>query len=164
MVRAASLALMVLLGACSAAGASPSDERTIEPPESQATASARSPSPSAVAEWTEPAAYSFTLESRCGERNLVGQFFVEVEDGEVIAVEGLDGQGQTAASVVQPGDVPTLGDLLALVAEARSDGADKVNLVTDPTDGHPVSVEIDWEAAAVDDEECYTVSDIVIGG
>lgn len=163
MVRTTSLALVLVLGACSAARGPPAEEPTIEPSEGQATASAQSRFSSRVAAWTEPAAYSFTFESRCGERNLVGQFFVEVEDGEVIAVEGLDGQGNTATSVVQPRDVPTLADLLALVAEARNDGADEVNLVTDPTDGHPVSVEIDWDAAAVDDEECYTVSDFVAG-
>lgn len=140
MVRVASLLLVLLLGACSAAGASPSE----------------------VAEWAEPAAYSFTLESRCGERNLLGRFAVEVENGVVVSVEGLDDQGRRATSVVQPADVPTLADLLALVAEARGDGADQVDLVTDPADGHPVSVEIDWEAAATDDEECYTVSDLVV--
>ena len=163
MVRATSLALVLLLGACSAAGGPPAEEPTIEPSEGQATASAQSRFPSGVAEWTEPAAYSFTLGSRCGERSLIGQFAVEVANGEVIAVEGLDDEGKTATSVVQPKDVPTLSDLLALVAEARSDGADEVNLVTDPIAGHPVSVEIDWEAAAVDDEECYTVSDFVAG-
>lgn len=164
MVRAASLVLVLLLGACSAAGASPSGEPTVEPSEVQTTSSASSPSPSAVAEWAEPAAYSFTLESLCGERNLIGRFAVEVENGVVVAVEGLDDQGQTATSVVQPADVPSLAGLLALVTEARSDGADRVDLVTDPADGRPVSVEIDWEAAAIDDEECYTVSNFVVGG
>lgn len=163
MVRVASLVVVLLLGACSAAGAPPSEEPTIEPSEVQATASARSPSPSAVPEWAEPAAYSFTLESRCGERMLSGRFHVEVEDGAIVGVDGLDEQGRTVAASIPPEDVPTLADLLALVAEARSDGADKVNLVTDPADGHPVSVEIDWEAAAIDDEECYTVSDFLAG-
>ncbi len=163
MVRAASLVLVLLLGACSAAGAPPSEEPTIEPSEVQATASTHSPSPPAVAEWAEPAAYSFTLESRCGERNLIGRFAVEVENGEVIAIEGLDDQGRTAATVVQPNDVPTLADLLALVADAQNDGADRVNLVTDPGHGHPVSVEIDWDLNATDDEECYQISDLVGG-
>lgn len=156
MVRVASLVLVLLLCACSAAGA-PAEQPTIEPSEAQATASARSPSPSAAAEWAEPAAYSFTLESRCGERVLSGRFHVEVEHGAIVGVDGLDEQGRTVAASIPPEDVPTLADLRALVAEARSDGADKVNPVTDPADGHPVSVEIDWEAAAIDDEECYTV-------
>lgn len=159
MVRAASLVLVLLPGACSATGASPTGEPTVDPSEVQAS-SAPSLSASAVAEWAEPAAYSFTLESRCGERNLIGRFAVEVENGVVIAVEDLVDQGG-ATSVVQPADVPTLSGLLALVAEARNEGAGEVNLVTDPADGHPVSVEIDWEAAATDDEECYTVSDFV---
>ncbi len=95
--------------------------------------------------------------------NLIGRFAVEVENSVVVAVEGLDDQGRTGTSVVQPADVPSLAGLLALVTEARSDGADKVDLVTDPADGYPVSVEIDWQAAAIDDEECYTVSNFVAG-
>ena len=164
MVRATSLALMLMLSACSAAGAPASEEPTTEPSVVQTTASASSPSSSAAAEWAEPAAYSFTLESRCGERMLIGRFHVEVENGVVVGVEGLDDQGRTAAEVVRSDDLPTLTDLLRLVAQARSDGADEVSLVTDPADGHPVSVEIDWQANAVDDEECYQISDFVATG
>lgn len=162
MIRASSLVLVLLLGACSAAGEPPSGKMTAERSEVQTTSSAPSRSSSAVAEWAEPAAYSFTLESRCGERNLIGRFAVEVENGAVIAVEDLVDQGG-ATSIVQPADVPTLAGLLRLVAEAQNNGADEVNLVTDPADGHPVSVEIDWEAAAIDDEECYTVSNFLVG-
>lgn len=161
MVRAASLVLVLLLGACSVVGASPSAAPRVEPSEARLPEPGPASSASAVARWAEPVAYSFTLESRCGERNLIGRFAVEVENGVVVAVEGLDHQGETAIAVVQPADVPTLAGLHTLVAEARADGADKVDLVTDPADGHPVSVEIDWEAAAIDDEECYTVSDLV---
>jgi len=164
MVRAASFTLALLLTACSAAAPSSSESPSADATAAPATSSAPSTSPSAAAEWEEPAAYSFTLESRCGERNLIGRFAVEVENGEVIAVEGLDEQGRTAATVVQPSDIPTLADLLALVAEAQSDGADKVTLATNPTDGHPISVEIDWQANADDDEECYQISDFVPAG
>lgn len=164
MVRAASFTLALLLIACSAAAPSGSEIPSADATAPPGTSSAPSTSPSAAAEWEEPAAYSFTLESRCGERMLIGRFAVEVENGEVIAIEGLDEQGRTAAAVVQPNDVPTLADLVRLVAEARSDEADRVNFVTDPTDGHPVSVEIDWQANAIDDEECYQISDFVAAG
>lgn len=161
-VRAASLALMLLLGACSPARA-PSEEPTVEPSAVRPAASAHSPSPAAAAGWVEPAAYAFTLDSRCGERDFIGRFAVDVKNGVVVAVEGLDERGQTATSVVQPADVPSLADLVALAAKARRDGADQVRVVTDPADGHPVSVEMDWIAAAIDEEECYTVSDFVVG-
>lgn len=164
MVRAASLTLALLLTACSAPASSSSESPSPDATAAPATSSTPSTSPSAAAEWDEPASYSFTLESRCGERLLIGRFAVEVENGEVIAVEGFDEQGRTAATLVQPSDVPTLADLLALVAEAQSDRADKVNLDTDPTDGHPISVEIDWQANATDDEECYQISDFALAG
>ena len=164
MLRATSLALMLSLGACSATGAPGSEHPAAEPSVVEATASAQSPSPSAAAEWVEPAAYSFTLESRCGERMLIGRFHVEVENGSVVNVDGLDDQGRTAAGVIQPQDVPTLAALLDLVDEARSDGAARVNLSTDPVDAHPVEVEIDWQANAIDDEECYSISDFVAAG
>lgn len=164
MVRAASLALALLLTACSATSAPRSESPFADASAVPATPSPPSAAPSATAEWDEPEAYSFTLESRCGERMLIGRFTVEVENGEVIGIEGLDDQGRTAASVIQPSEVPTLADLVGLAADARSDGADKVNLVTDPADGRPVSVEIDWQANATDDEECYQISDFVAAG
>lgn len=163
MIRATSIVLLLLLGGCSAVGVPPSEEPTGEPSVVQAAASTSSAAPSVMTEWSEPAAYSFTLESLCGERNLIGRFAVEVRNGVVIAVDGRDDRGEIATSVVAPADVPTLAGLLALVAEARSAGADKVDLVTDPADGKPVRVAIDWQAAAVDDEECYTVSDFLAG-
>lgn len=112
--------------------------------------------------WTEPDTYSFVLESRCGERTLFGRFAVDVEGGEVVTVRGLDLQGRAAASALPPGEFPTLAGLLALAADARATGADRVALVSDPDDGHPVSVEIDWRTNAMDDEECYAISDFVI--
>ncbi len=160
MVRAASFMLALLFTACSAAAPSISESPPHDATAAPATSSAPSASPSAAAEWEEPAAYSFTLDSRCGERNLIGRFAVAVENGEVIAVE----RGRTDATVVQPRDIPTLSDLLALVAEAQSDGADRVTLATDSTDGHPISVEIDWQMNAADDEECYQISDFVPAG
>ncbi len=140
MIRAASIAAVALLGACSAAGAPPAGE------------------------WEEPEAYSFILDSRCGERTLFGRFAIDVESGDVVAFRGLDMQGRAAASALQPRDLPTLADLLALVADARANGADRVDLVTDPVDAHPVSVEIDWLSEAIDDEECYTTSDVAAAG
>lgn len=82
----------------------------------------------------------------------------------VVGVQGLDEAGRRFVESRSSegraiGGVPTLADLLELVAEARRDGADEVALTADPTDGHPISVEIDWRVDATDDEACYAVSD-----
>jgi len=90
---------------------------------------------------------------------LIGRFRITVEDGVVIGVDGLDEQSRTVAEIIPLSEMPTLTGLLARVAEARREGADEVSLSTDPTDGRPVSVEIDWDANATDDEECYTITD-----
>ena len=55
--------------------------------------------------------------------------------------------------------VPSLEDLLDEAERARSDGADIVEVVSDPKDGHPTSVKIDYDEKAIDDEACYTVTD-----
>lgn len=135
MIRAASIAAFALLGACSTVGAPPAGE------------------------WAEPEAYSFILDSYCGERTLFGRFAIDVENGDVVAFRGLDLQGRAAASSLQPRDLPTLADLLALATNARTTGADRVDLVTDPADAHPVLIEIDWLSEAMDDEECYSTHD-----
>jgi hypothetical protein len=115
------------------------------------------PSASDPVPWQEPASYSFTLESQCGERALIGRFHVEVENGETIRVKTLSGYGGSGS--MPPAAVPTLTDLLTLVARARSERASQVNLVVDPIDGHPVSVSVDWRADTIDEEECYEITD-----
>lgn len=114
------------------------------------------PVPSAV-QWREPASYTFTLESLCGERALIGRFHVEVENGETIRVEILSGYGGSGS--IPPGMVPALADLLSIAARARTEDASQVNVVLDPIDGHPVSVSIDWRADTIDEEECYEVTE-----
>jgi hypothetical protein len=109
--------------------------------------------------WREPAAYSFTLDSQCGERLLIGQFHVEVLNGEVVRVDALE--GYTGPLPVPPNAVPTLQEILTLAVEARRRGASEVSVVLDPTDGHPVAMNIDGRANTIDDEECYTISEYV---
>lgn len=95
---------------------------------------------------------------------MIGRFHIEVEEGTVVAVEGLDEQGRVEVRAMPLAEFPTLADLLGLVAEARTDGADEVTLNTDPADGRPVYIAIDWRAAAIDDEACYTISDFTEEG
>jgi hypothetical protein len=109
-----------------------------------------------IGEWREPATYSFTVASFCGEQALIGRFRVEVEDGAVVSVEGLDERSRSVH--LTPAAAPTLGEMLDRVAHARRENASEVSLFRDPIDGHPVSIEIDWRADAIDDEECYEIS------
>jgi hypothetical protein len=110
--------------------------------------------------WIEPADYAFTLESRCGERDLIGTFRVAVRNHETVEFHGLDESGKAF-----PGDaasIPTLAGILNEAEEATSRHASSVKVETDPVDGHPMNVAIDWKANAIDDEACYRVSDYTL--
>ncbi|HEX2767030.1 MAG TPA: DUF6174 domain-containing protein [Candidatus Limnocylindria bacterium] len=114
-----------------------------------------------AARWVEREwpAYSYVLESDCGW-NFAGRFRIEVRDGVVVAVDGLDEAGNRGASTMPLDLFPTMAGLLDMAADARASGADIVNLVIDPEDGHPVSLEIDWVFEAVDDEACFAVEEL----
>jgi len=51
--------------------------------------------------------------------------------------------------------------MLERVAKARREDAAEITLSTDPADGHPLVIEIDWHASAIDGEECYEISGFV---
>ena len=127
------------------------------------TPTAVRPSPAPPA-WTEPAAYRFTFESSCGEQPLIGRFRVDVTDGGVDTIRGLDEAGKRAVMLRIANLVPTLGQMVADAEQARADGADEVVIERDPADGHPVAIRVDRDRNAVDDETCYTISDYTIGG
>jgi hypothetical protein len=116
-----------------------------------------------VVKWEEPRAYSFVLaDNRCGggERNYFGRMRVFVEDGETLEYGALDETAEQFSG--PPSDVPTLADLLARVEEARNATEPEVTVVTDPADGHPVELFIDWAPDAMDDEECYVISEYAL--
>lgn len=99
-----------------------------------------------------PATYSFDLESSCGERALIGRYRVWVEDDEVIRVV------PTGEERVPPlEDVPTLDDLEELVEDAD---AGAVVETERHADGWLTWVSIDHLPEAIDDEECYRVSNV----
>jgi hypothetical protein len=114
-----------------------------------------------AAGWSEPASYAFTLESYCGERDLIGKFRVTVVDGTVTAAEGRDDSARRMLAVRSPEVLPSLGDLLDQASQARQQGAAVVETAFDPVDGHPTKIAIDRDQQSIDDEECYTVSDFV---
>lgn len=155
-VRAIVLVFVLVLSACSTERVEPASHEptAATSPSSDASPAAASPSAVAPAEWEEPVAYTFTLESRCGWTSLPGRIRVTVENGEVVDVAPLDGQ-----TLPDGRQLPTLGEILERAEEARRDGADHVEVKTDPVTGHPVSVEIDRLTNAIDDEECYEISD-----
>jgi hypothetical protein len=107
--------------------------------------------------WVEPSAYTFTLESGCGERSLIGMFRVTVRNHQTVEFEGIDEAGRVFQG--DAGAVPTLAAILKEAEDARKGNASSVEVETDPVDGHPVTVAIDWLAGAIDDEACYRVSD-----
>jgi hypothetical protein len=115
-----------------------------------------------VPTWTEPANYIYVLESTCGERALIGRFQITVTNARVSRTEGLDEAGRRAVMLRLANLAPTLGKLVSDADKARRNGADKVEVKTDPTDGHPTSIRIDPEENALDDEECYAISDYTI--
>jgi hypothetical protein len=113
-----------------------------------------------ISAWHEPAAYHFVLDAECGERSLIGRFGVRVQNGKTVGMERLDASARRFQGNFD--ELPTLGVVLAVVADARNRGASTVKLTTDPTDGHPTHVEIDWEPHTIDDEECYEISGYVV--
>lgn len=108
-------------------------------------------------EWEEPLAYSFVMESSCGERQLIGRFRVTVADGRVTDVEWM-GEGDGPPGIT-PDVVPTLAQMIEKAREAQASGSSQVELALHPVDGHPTAVSIDWNTQAIDDEECYVISE-----
>ncbi len=111
------------------------------------------------AAWTEPADYSYLLVSTCGERNLLGTFDVTVVGHEVIDAEAVDEQAEIVLGGIGVEIVPTIADLLAELEDARTMNADTAAMAVDPGDGHPVRIDIDYDAATDDDEACYSIDD-----
>ncbi|KUM77137.1 DUF6174 domain-containing protein [Streptomyces curacoi] len=108
------------------------------------------------AAWQEPAAYTYTLRSSEGERALIGAFRITVRDGAVAEAVGLDDSGRRVVEGFADA-VPTIGELLDELAQARRDGADTAEAQY-AADGHPVRISLDWEESAIDDEAVYVIS------
>jgi hypothetical protein len=114
-----------------------------------------------AAAWEEPEDYRFSVASSCGERAFIGDYRVTVRDGKVASAEvSHPDSGQW--NPVEPRwllAILTLAEMLDEVREAEADGADTVEVVTDPADGHPVEVRVDYAVHAIDDESCYDVTE-----
>jgi hypothetical protein len=112
--------------------------------------------------WTEPASYQYVLRSNCGERLVLGEYRITVDHGKVTAATGLDETGRRLLSERKPDFLPTIGALLAEAEQARANGADVVEVTTDPATGQPTKIDIDPVKNATDDEGCYFISDLSV--
>ncbi len=123
------------------------------------------PTSAAAASWEEPADYSFSVLSECGERNFLGEYDVVVRGGAVVEASRRDHTGRwTAVPVEQLPSIPTLGEMLDEVRQTEGDPeAGEVVLETDPADGHPTEVRVDHLEMAIDDESCYTITAFATG-
>jgi hypothetical protein len=130
-------------------------------PSSPAQTSPADPAKLGKSVWTEPAEYSFTLTSSCGERPLLGKFQATVSQGKIVKVRGLDDPARRALMLRLAELVPTMGLLEAQAETARNEGG-KVKIVR-AADKHPTRIDIDRDPNAVDDEACYTIEDYTIG-
>lgn len=142
------IAVLVLLAAAVACDTSDSTQST--------AAGATSTGQTAAEAWVAPNRYSYKLTSSCGERSLIGEFRIAVEDGGVLSVKPLD---ESARAMVKSGfesEVPSIEDLVAEAAQAEADGADLVQ-ITRAQDGRPTLIEIDYRETAIDDEACYAI-------
>ncbi|WSQ12374.1 DUF6174 domain-containing protein [Streptomyces sp. NBC_01231] len=153
----AALLLTGLMGATAACGSEAATSSG-----SANRAAPKSVAPHSESSWEEPASYAYTLTSSEGERALIGTFRVTVRDGAVAEAVGLDDSGRRVARHL-PDEVPTLGELLDELKQARHDKAD-VAEARYAADGHPVRIFLDWEKNAADDEALYVIGDYRLAG
>ncbi|MFE7275879.1 DUF6174 domain-containing protein [Streptomyces sp. NPDC057623] len=85
-----------------------------------------------------------------------GTFRITVRDGTVAEATGLDDSGRRVVADL-PDAVPTIGELLAELEQARREDADTAEAEYAP-DGHPVRISLDWEENAIDDEARYVIT------
>jgi hypothetical protein len=105
--------------------------------------------------WHEPAKYGFVLERQCNRGPSMGRYQVEVENGEVVKADRID--GRTAAGEEEI-DVPSLSGLLDLAQTAADDGGE-VTTKFDAADGHPTAVSFNVSDDATDGASCFLISD-----
>jgi hypothetical protein len=112
--------------------------------------------------WREPQSYVYIVDSRCGERLLIGRIRLWVGQGKVVRAEGMDEPGRGLATEAKLANLPTLGQLLDEYDNARHSGADVATVAFDPGDGHPTKIDLDPKKNAVDDEACYVISEYAV--
>src|SRR5262245_21201090 len=147
----AAVASVLLIGAavggCGSASEPGASSEGVQPAESDIPTDLTPPGPD----------YSYTVDAGCGERSgLVGLYRIRVAEGAVTEIRPLDKHSVE----VSPSAAPTISGLVDEAVQAEQDGADEV-VVTRSPDGYPRHISIDRDAKAIDDEVCYTISDVV---
>ncbi|WP_406498579.1 DUF6174 domain-containing protein [Streptomyces sp. NBC_01604] len=104
--------------------------------------------------WEEPTSYTYTPTSTT--QVLAGTFRMQVRNGRVTEAVGTDTDSRRQAQEV-PDELPTIGELLKRLNQARSDNADTAEAAY-ADDGHPVRISLDWDKNAIDDEALYVIS------
>ena len=116
----------------------------------------------ALTAWSPPSAYSYEVESSCGERTFIGRYRIHVRSRDVTAVTALDHSARAAIEAA-PREIPTVEDLLEEALEAERAGADRV-MVRRTDGGRPHRIAIDYDANAIDDEACYVIRSFASAG
>ncbi len=101
---------------------------------------------------TPPESYTYVLTSSCGERGLIGDYDVVVENGDVVSAKS---RNVTYPYKPDLSEVPTLA---ALIAKAQSAPPQSVIEYTVDDAGLPKSLSLDPIPNGIDDEECYRVT------
>lgn len=110
----------------------------------------------AASDWST-ASYSYSLDSRCGERAFMGVYRVVVEHGAVVSAVPADATRERPESAEQLATFPTIANLMAR-AQARGAAAPSEYHV-DPETGVPTWISFEGDPNAIDDEECYRITD-----
>ena len=104
-----------------------------------------------VPDWQPPLAYSFVVQSSCGEQAFIGEYVVSVEEGAVAGVDplrrGFDGIGVDS--------VPSLAAMLELARQAEREGEAEVWV---DQDGIPRWFDLDPLLDSIDDENCFLIT------
>jgi hypothetical protein len=152
------IALSLATAACGRAGAAIAPGSTTTTV-SVTTTTAAGDAAGAEAKWKALHAtdYSFHYVSMCFCRHVSGT--VTVAHGAVTRwrADGVDDANDPTLSTL-----PTIDSLLATAADAGRKATGAVTITYDPTTGAPLNASIDWLKEAVDDEQGWAVSDLVL--
>jgi len=110
----------------------------------------------AAPDWST-ASYSYSLDSRCGERAFMGIYRVVVEHGAVVSAVPADASRERAESAEQLASFPTVASLLARAQAKGAAAPSEFHL--DQATGVPTWISFEGDPNATDDEECYRISD-----
>lgn len=104
-----------------------------------------------VPDWQPPLAYSFVVQSSCGEQAFIGEYAVSVEQGVVAGVDPL----RRGFEGIGTGAVPSMAAMLELARQAEREGEAEVWV---DQQGVPRWFDLDPRLDSIDDENCFIVT------